>query len=161
METLPKDILVEITLKLELSDVLNLCFSKDIFILKIFENYIFWSKMLKKDFNINYNKNNSRDIYKDVNIKFKNAIKSIFNEGYPFKLRKHLIKSGYINEFKKEISQYLGPYYEKTIECVLQDIYTITEKYFFDGGSDRGYYPLGDMESLFLNVFNIVEDIGI
>lgn len=78
METLPKDILVEITLKLELPDVLNLCFSKKIFNQKIFENYIFWSKILKKDFNINYNKNNSRDIYKEV--KFKNAIKSIFDK---------------------------------------------------------------------------------
>lgn len=66
METLPKDILVEITLKLELPDVLNLCFSKKIFNQKIFENYIFWSKILKKDFNINYNKNNSRDIYKGL-----------------------------------------------------------------------------------------------
>jgi len=161
METLPKDILVEITLKLELSDVLNLCFSKKIFNQRISENYIFWNKMLKKDFNINYNKNNSRNIYKEVNIKFKNAIKSIFDEGYPSKLRKHLIKSGYINEFKKEISQYLGPYYEKTIEFVLEDIYIIIENYFFDGGSNRGYFPLEDMDNTFLNVFNIVEDIGI
>jgi len=161
METLPKDILIEITLKLELSDVLNLCFSKKIFNQRISENYIFWNKMLKKDFNINYNKNNSRNIYKEVNIKFKNAIKSIFDEGYPSKLRKHLIKSGYINEFKKEISQYLGPYYEKTIEFVLEDIYIIIENYFFDGGSNRGYFPLEDMDNTFLNVFNIVEDIGI
>ena len=161
METLPKDILVEITLKLELSDVLNLCFSKKIFNQRISENYRFWSKMLKKDFNINYNKNNSRNIYKEVNVKFKNAIKSLFDDGYPSKLRKHLIKSGYINEFKKEISQYLGPYYEKTIEFVLEDIYTITENYFFDGGSNRGYFPLEDMDNTFLNVFNIVEGIGI
>ena len=163
METLPKDILVEITLKLELPDVLNLCFSKKIFNQKIFENYIFWSKMLKKDFDINYNKNNSRDIYKEVNVKFKNAIKSIFDEGYPSKLRKHLIKSGYINEFKKEISQYLGPYYEKTADyCYIGEIYTIIEKYFFDGGYNNGYYPLKDIEYTFLNVFNIEEeDTGI
>lgn len=142
METLPKDILVEISLKLELSDVLNLCFSKKIFNQRISENYIFWSKMLKKDFNINYNKNNSRDIYNEVNVKFKNAIKSIFDEGYPSKLRKHLIKSGYINEFKKEISQYLGPYYEKTVFTDLKNTYTIIENYFFDDGSNSGYYPL-------------------
>jgi len=159
METLPKDILVEITLKLELSDVLNLCFSKKIFNQRISENYIFWSKMLKKDFNINYNKNNSRDIYKEVNIKFKNAIKSIFDEGYPSKLRKHLIKSGYINEFKKEISQYLGPYYEKTVFTDdLEDTYTIIENYFFDDGSNRGYFPLEDMDNKFIDVFNIVEE---
>lgn len=158
METLPKDILVEISLKLELSDVLNLCFSKKIFNQRISENYIFWSKMLKKDFNINYNKNNSRDIYNEVNVKFKNAIKSIFDEGYPSKLRKHLIKSGYINEFKKEISQYLGPYYEKTVFTDLKNTYTIIENYFFDDGSNSGYYPLIDMDHIFIDVFNIVEE---
>lgn len=159
METLPKDILVEITLKLELPDVLNLCFSKKIFNQRIFENYIFWSKILKKDFNINYNKNNSRNIYKEVNVKFKNAIKSIFDKGYPSKLRKHLIESGYINEFKKEISNYLGPYYEKTIFTDdLEDIYTILENYFFYGGWNRGYYPLDIGDNTFIDVFNIVEE---
>ena len=109
--------------------------------------------MLKKDFNINYNKNNSRDIYKEVNVEFKNAIKSIFDEGYPSKLRKHLIKSGYVNEFKKEISQYLGPYYEKTVYAeYFEEICTISETYFFVSVFDNDY------ESLFLNVFNIKEE---
>lgn len=40
----------------------------------------------------------------------------------------------------------------------LQDIYTIIENYFFDDGSNRGYFPLEDMDNKFIDVFNIVEE---
>lgn len=78
-------------------------------------------------------------IYKKLKLKKDFNIENVYNNG--------LI-----------ICNYLGPYYEKTIFTDdLEDIYTIIEKYFFDGGWSRGYYPLDIGDNIFIDVFNIVE----
>jgi len=160
MDTLPKDILMEIALKTEVSDVLKLCSTKKIFNEKICENYVFWIKKLKEDFNIEYNKIDSKDVYMEVTFEFNNALNIIYFEGYPEKLVNHLLKTGYIDEFKKEISKLLGPEYGKKVDYdeYQMHIYPILEEYFFEGGNNKGYYPLGDVEYDFLKAFKIEDE---
>ena len=105
MEELSKDILVFISLKLDISDVLSLSRSSKNIYTKIYNNKFFWMTKLDIDFHVNNNNSNDDD-FKEKYIKsykLSTGCKYIFMRG---------IKKGercdYPKANKNSISQYEG-----------------------------------------------------
>lgn len=167
MEELPRDILFKTALDLDFSDILRLCKSDEKINEKLCEgDNLFWKEKLLRDFHVDYNKlqttESSRDMYYELHENFQSALTSLFQEGYPDKLKNFLIKSGYVKEFQNTISEVLGEYYNQIMDPDDYDDLTarisdILPSYFFDGGESSGFYPLVDIDYYFMKAFKVKE----
>lgn len=102
-----KDILRYICLKLEPVDLINLTKCEKLS-QKLDNN--FWVKKLKKDFNIkNVYNFCEENLYKKLYVDTEKTLLIYLNRKYSDKLIEHLIQTGYIENFKKEIFNFLGP----------------------------------------------------
>jgi hypothetical protein len=66
LESLPKDLLIELSLELPISDIFKLCQSSNKFNSLICNSNIFWQKRILKDFNELVNLNEAKRIYKEI-----------------------------------------------------------------------------------------------
>lgn len=105
----PKNVLIQTIIDLDVEDILSLCRTNKKLNQDVCENDTFWAKKLQKDFHIRYKSSSPRSaksIYEQVSYDFDQAVNQILWEGYPRKMRMLLEKTGYLKEFREDVSKF-------------------------------------------------------
>jgi hypothetical protein len=176
-ERLPKDVLIQLALALRPDDIRNLCASNEKISQLLWDNPEFWVQKLQKDYGVNYykvskKKSSQEDdcdespalIYEKISDKFGvNMDKHVFSKGYPEKLKRHLIETGYVDPFKNQIAKLVGPWYgnrkirDDKIDEMMDEIQSIIHDYFVVEVEDD-CYPLHDAKFGILETYDILNN---